>query len=128
MKCHLLSLTLVTALLAGCEQAPTSTPEQNAKFQSDIATLANELSDSAIQVGNSYFEVDVSDNRKVALVRPVLGTVTIKAIEAAATQSTGCQARAAVNLYDYTGGGRDVSISRRESRKYGNQLPVLLNC
>ncbi len=125
----LLSSALFSALvLAGCVTPPQPTAEQTAAFENDMQSLAGELSDDAVQVGNSFFEVDVKNNRTVALVRPVLGTVTIETIEAAAAQSTGCQARAVENLYEYTGGGRNVSIARREQRKYGNQLPVMLSC
>lgn len=54
--------------------------------------------------------------------------MTLASIEAAAKAKTGCNALALTNLYDMTGGSRDVPLPRRVVGQFGGAIPVSLSC
>jgi hypothetical protein len=117
----LTSLTLV-GLLSAC--STELSPDLQANIEKNKAGPA----ETAKTTGGDY-QVSVAGQGKIALVVPMgNASMTLADIEAAAKAKTGCNAKALLNLYDMTGGNRNIALPRGVIGQFGGAIPVTLTC
>lgn len=116
-----ISLAL-TGLLSAC--STEMSPELQANIEKNAPAPAE-----AVKTSSGEYSVSVAGAGKVALVAPsATANMTLASIEAAAKAKTGCNAKAVGNLYDMTGGDRNVALPRRVVGQFGGAIPVMLSC
>ena len=117
-----LSALLFASLLTAC--STELSPDLQAKIEKDKPGPA-----STVKAAGGDYEVSIAGQGKFALVVPYTNaSMTLASIEAAAKAKSGCNAKALSNLYDMTGGNRNVALPKKVVGQFGGAIPVALSC
>lgn len=111
-------------LLSACEERPSPVRTTLAP----AGSLGNVPVQETFLSANGDYNLTISANGKVALVRTTTRTPTIAGVEAAAAEASGCNAKVVQPTYDAMGNNRNAVIPMGEYNKFGGSMPVVLTC